>query len=220
MHCVRLHWNRFITLLRSESTKIVATELSWISSYPKQVSHFHENTITTFKAKSSKNIIQSNIKVFWPLDDFHSDFRDKVILHHQKCWYRFVFRPIKRSGTPDHLLNETGVEMRNMSRSQPPPGQVSSSHRPGGQAPVVSSPGRQSLQSQYTPASQYSQGASPGTVYSQANSRSYAPSTTYNPGYQDRRYLSEGELLGEGSGQVPGVGPSTSAGQLQVIIFY
>jgi len=126
-------------------------------------------------------------------------------------------KPIKRSGTPDHLLNEPGVEMRNMSRSQPPPGQVSSSHRPGvgGQAPVVSSPGRQSLQSQYTPASQYSQGPSPAAVYSQANSRSYAPSTTYNPGYQDRRYLSEGELLGEGGGQVPGVGPSTSAGQLQ-----
>ena len=51
-----------------------------------------------------------------------------------------------------------------------------------------------------------------------------APSTTYNPGYQEqqggsRRYLSEGELLGEGGqpGQgAGGVGPSTSAGQLQV----
>ena len=77
------------------------------------------------------------------------------------------------------------------------------------------------LCSQYTPASQYN-----GPVYSQAGGtatpgRSYAPSTTYNPGYQEqgsRRYLSEGELLGEG-GQTQGaggVGPSTSAGQLQV----
>ena len=75
---------------------------------------------------------------------------------------------------------------------------------------------------QYTPASQYA-----GPVYSQAGGaatpgRSYAPSTTYNPGYQEqgsRRYLSEGELLGEGGqpGQgAGGVGPSTSAGQLQV----
>ena len=72
---------------------------------------------------------------------------------------------------------------------------------------------------QYTPASQYS-----GPVYSQAGGgatpgRSYAPSTTYNPGYQEqgsRRYLSEGELLGEGGQTQGGVGPSTSAGQLQV----
>ena len=62
-------------------------------------------------------------------------------------------------------------------------------------------------------------------MYSQAGGaatpgRSYAPSTTYNPGYQEqgsRRYLSEGELLGEGQTQGQGgVGPSTSAGQLQV----
>ena len=70
---------------------------------------------------------------------------------------------------------------------------------------------------QYTPASQYA-----GPVYSQAGGRSYAPSTTYNPGYQEtggqggRRYLSEGELLGEGGHTAQGVGPSTSAGQLQV----
>ena len=76
-----------------------------------------------------------------------------------------------------------------------------------------------SLIAQYTPASQYN-----GPVYSQAGGtatpgRSYAPSTTYNPGYQEqgnRRYLSEGELLGESQTQGQGVGPSTSAGQLQV----
>ena len=101
------------------------------------------------------------------------------------------------------------------------------SRGPGGQSsvrstPVVSSPGRQSLQSQYTPASQYS-GQTP--VYSQASSRSYAhqqASTTYNPGYQqqeqpvNRRYLSEGELIGDMSVGVQGVIPSTSAGHLQV----
>ena len=60
------------------------------------------------------------------------------------------------------------------------------------------------------------------SLYSQAGGRSYAPSTTYNPGYQEtggqggRRYLSEGELLGEGGHTAQGVGPSTSAGQLQV----
>ena len=145
---------------------------------------------------------------------------------HQHIYFNlfFYFRPIKRSGTPDHMLNDSGVEMRNMSssRGQPTPVQGQAGHmRPGG-PPVVSSPGRQSLQSQYTPASQYSGAPSPAAVYSQASGRSYAPSTTYNPGYQEqppvsRRYLSEGELLSESGGQVPGVGPSTSAGQLQVM---
>ena len=116
-----------------------------------------------------------------------------------------------------------------MSRVQPSPATVPPQVSRGGG--VVSSPGRQSLQSQY-PASQYN----PAPVYSQASGRSYAPSTTYNPGYQEqpprttggyqeqpsvnRRYLSEGELLGEGGvGSVTSsVGPSTSAGQLQVQI--
>jgi hypothetical protein len=99
-----------------------------------------------------------------------------------------------------------------------------------GAPPPVSSPGRQSALSQYAggPVGQYG-----GPLYSQANSRNYAPSTTYNPGYQEqpavsRRYLSEGELLepqglqeGGGRGQggqiVGGVGPSTSAGHIQVV---
>jgi len=124
-------------------------------------------------------------------------------------------KPVKRSGTPEHMLSEPGLELRAISRG-PAAGQ---SGARGHQPPVVSSPGRQSLQSQYPPASQYN-----GPVYSQAGGaatpgRSYAPSTTYNPGYQEqgsRRYLSEGELLGEGQTQGQGgVGPSTSAGQLQ-----
>ena len=121
------------------------------------------------------------------------------------------------------MLSEPAVELRSLSRG--PGGQV----RGQVSTPVVSSPGRQSLQSQYTPASlqsssqqytpasQYNTGA---PTYSQARS-TYAPSTTYNPGYQEqppvnRRYLSEGELLGDMSGQVQGVIPSTSAGHLQV----
>ena len=123
------------------------------------------------------------------------------------------------------MLSEPAVELRSLSRG--PGGQV----RGQVSTPVVSSPGRQSLQSQYTPASlgsssqqytpasQYNTGA---PTYSQARS-TYAPSTTYNPGYQEqppvnRRYLSEGELLGDMSGQVQGVIPSTSAGHLQVRI--
>ena len=137
-----------------------------------------------------------------------------------------------RSATPEHMLTDPGVEMRNLSRVQPSPATVGPAvvSRVGAGGGVVSSPGRQSLQSQY-PASQYN----PAPVYSQASGRSYAPSTTYNPGYQEqpprttggyqdqaqvvnRRYLSEGELLGEGGvGPVTSsVGPSTSAGQLQV----
>ena len=129
----------------------------------------------------------------------------------------FVRRPVKRSGTPEHMLSEAGagVELRPLGR--------------GGVVPAVSSPGRQSLQSQYTPAQQYSSQhaaavSGPHPVYS--SSRTYAPSTTYNPGYQQqeaggggapasRRYQSEGQLLGE-AGQQAAVGSSTSAGQLQV----
>ena len=98
-----------------------------------------------------------------------------------------------------------------------------------GAPPPVSSPGRQSALSQYAggPVGQYG-----GPLYSQANSRNYAPSTTYNPGYQEqpavsRRYLSEGELLepqglqeggrAQGGQIVGGVGPSTSAGHIQVV---
>ena len=117
------------------------------------------------------------------------------------------------------MLSEAGagVELRPLGR--------------GGVVPAVSSPGRQSLQSQYTPAQQYSSQhvaavSGPHPVYS--SSRTYAPSTTYNPGYQQqeaggggggapasRRYQSEGQLLGE-AGQQAAVGSSTSAGQLQV----
>ena len=100
-----------------------------------------------------------------------------------------------------------------------------------GAPPPVSSPGRQSALSQYAggPVGQYG-----GPLYSQANSRNFAPSTTYNPGYQEqpssvnRRYLSEGELLEpqglqdggrvQGTQVVSGVGPSTSAGHIQVCI--
>ena len=98
-----------------------------------------------------------------------------------------------------------------------------------GAPPPVSSPGRQSAMSQYAGGPVGHHG---GPLYSQANTRNYAPSTTYNPGYQDqpqvsRRYLSEGELLepqglqdsvgrGQGGQIVGGVGPSTSAGHIQV----
>ena len=87
--------------------------------------------------------------------------------------------------------------------------------RVGGMNTVVSSPGRQSLQSQYHSATQ----GPPGPLYSQA-SRGLTPSTTYNPGYQEqsaaRRYLSEGELLGDGGQMMGGaVGPSSSAGHIQ-----
>ena len=111
-------------------------------------------------------------------------------------------KPVKRSATPEHVLSEAVVEMRQ-------PGRV------GGVNTVVSSPGRQSLQSQYHSATP----GPPGPLYSQA-SRGLTPSTTYNPGYQDqsaaRRYLSEGELLGEGGQMMGGaVGPSSSAGHIQ-----
>ena len=85
-------------------------------------------------------------------------------------------RPGKRSATPDHLLSDpTAVELRPLRAGAGPAGR-------GGVAtplvsaspPAVSSPGRQSVQSQYTGA---------GPVYSQ-NSRQLQPSTTYNPGYQ------------------------------------
>ena len=115
-------------------------------------------------------------------------------------------KPAKRSGTPEHVLSEAGVEMRQLGRGG----------GGGGVNTVVSSPGRQSLQSQYHSATP----GPPGPLYSQA-SRGLTPSTTYNPGYQEqsatRRYLSEGELLGEG-GQMLGqavVGPSSSAGHIQ-----
>ena len=121
---------------------------------------------------------------------------------------------MKRSGTPDHLLSETGVEMRALPPSHHQTKSPSSSHTnkarggmvptaalSGAPPPTVSSPGR------YT-------GLTTPSMYS------HAPSTTYNPGYGGggRRYLSEGELLepGQMMGGGPGVGPSTSAGHLQV----
>jgi len=69
----------------------------------------------------------------------------------------------------------------------------------GAPPPTVSSPGR------------YSGLTTP--MYS------HAPSTTYNPGYTPgRRYLSEGELLDPQQNMLAsgGVGPSTSAGHIQV----
>jgi len=103
-------------------------------------------------------------------------------------------KPTKRSATPEHMLAEAGLELRQL-----------------GRVPAVSSPGRQSLQSQYQAAQ-----PSPAPLYSQARGLP-PPSTTYNPGYQDqtpgRRYLSEGELLEPGQ-VVAGVGNSSSAGHI------
>ena len=99
------------------------------------------------------------------------------------------------------LTTEPGVELRQLG---------------GRVVPAVSSPGRQSLQSQY-------QSATPtaGPLYSQASRGLPPPSTTYNPGYQDqtpgRRYLSQGELLAE-PGQV--MGGSSSAGHIQDQLYY
>ena len=80
-------------------------------------------------------------------------------------------KPVKRSATPEHVLSEAGVEMRQLGRGGGGGG--------GGVNTVVSSPGRQSLQSQYHSATP----GPPGPLYSQA-SRGLTPSTTYNPGYQ------------------------------------
>ena len=108
-------------------------------------------------------------------------------------------------------MSETGVEMRQLpprQTTQSPVAAVSNSKvrlmggvatpLAGAPPPTVSSPGR------------YSGLTTP--VYS------HAPSTTYNPGYQPpgRRYLSEGELLETNAGLAVGVGPSTSAGHIQV----
>ena len=115
---------------------------------------------------------------------------------------------MKRSGTPDHMLSDTGVEMRQLPRQTQSPTVTANKVRvmggvatplAGAPPPTVSSPGR------------YSGLTTP--MYS------HAPSTTYNPNYQpNRRYLSEGELL-EPHQQImvsSGVGPSTSAGHIQV----
>ena len=155
-----------------------------------------------------------------------------------------VCRPGKRSATPEHMLAESGVEMRSMGGiARQTPGQSPSvastkARQMGGVAtpfagapPPVSSPGRQSALSQYAGGPPAHHG---GPLYSQASTRTYLPSTTYNPGYQDqvagvsRRYLSEGELLEpqglqdsggrvQGGQMVGGVGPSTSAGHIQVL---
>jgi len=141
-------------------------------------------------------------------------------------------KPLKRSGTPEHMLSETGVEMRQLPRhhttTQSPTVTASKVRVMGGVAtplagappPTVSSPGRYSGLT--TP--MYSHAAAAG-----------GNTPTYNPGYQppSRRYLSEGELLephhpqmigpagvglggtGVGPGMGMGVGPSTSAGHLQ-----
>ena len=89
-------------------------------------------------------------------------------------------KPAKRSATPEHVLAEAGVEMRQLGRVGGGGGGVNT---------VVSSPGRQSLQSQYHGASQ----GPPGPLYSQA-SRGLTPSTTYNPGYQVK-YFHSGEIF-------------------------
>ena len=119
-------------------------------------------------------------------------------------------KPPKRSATPEHMLaGDPGLELRQLGRVGGPA--VSSSAVRG---IAVSSPRRQSLQSQYQPTV-----PSPAPLYSQANRGLPPPSTTYNPGYQEqRRYLSEGELLGEGGAHLggQGVGSSSSAGHIQV----
>jgi len=165
-------------------------------------------------------------------------------------------KPGKRSATPEHILAEQGgVEMRQLGhgrQTQSPVVSASKVRSMGGVPtplagqvlPTVSSPGRQysaGQQQQQVQSSQFpphlGSGAHP-PIYSQAGNR-FAPSTTYNPGYQEgpptqprqpsnnggmqaqqRRYLSEGELLesGDGGPGLPmpqGVGPSTSAGHIQ-----
>lgn len=119
-------------------------------------------------------------------------------------------KPHKRSGTPDHMLSETGVEMRQLPRHTQSPTMVANKVRvmggvatplAGAPPPTVSSPGRYSGLT--TPSS--------SAMYSHAPSN-----TSYNPGYApSRRYLSEGELLDPQQQQIPGVNPSTSAGHLQ-----
>jgi len=154
-------------------------------------------------------------------------------------------KPAKRSATPEHMLAEQqgAVEMRQMgahSRQNQSPIVTASKVRSMGGVPtplagqilpIVSSPGRQYPST----STQFPQQPPPShPTYSQAGNR-YAPSTTYNPGYQEppvpgprpvgglppgRRYLSEGELLEPGQPNpalsLPqGVGPSTSAGHIQ-----
>jgi len=145
-------------------------------------------------------------------------------------------KPVKRSGTPEHMLAEQGVELRPMVSTRQTQSPTVSNNKvrsmggiptpfAGAPPPTVSSPGRFHAVSQ-------------GQVQttSQAGShRQYQPSTTYNPGYQEhprhphpptgvspgRRYLSEGELLESQPGPVggpvggSGVMPSTSAGHIQ-----
>jgi len=116
-------------------------------------------------------------------------------------------KPLKRSGTPDHMLSETGVEMRALPPRQTQSPTVNNAKvrgmggvptaLAGAPPPTVSSPGRYS-------------GLTTPSMYS------HAPSTTYNPGYVGgRRYLSEGELLEPQQMMAGGVGPSTSAGHIQ-----
>merc|ERR1719237_1207081 len=168
--------------------------------------------------------------------------------HYQHGSPHVPLKPAKRSATPEHMLNDQGgVEMRQLgphSRTAHSP-QVSANkvRSMGGVAtplagqmlPTVSSPGRQ-YGGQY-PSSAGHFPPQSGPTYSQAGAR-YAPSTAYNPGYQEppptnprphpgppapgRRYLSEGELLEPGQGgplpglPIPqGVGTSTSAGHIQ-----
>jgi hypothetical protein len=151
-------------------------------------------------------------------------------------------KPGKRSNTPDHMLSE-GLEMRQLGRQAASPltvptskvrsmGGVATPLAGAGPPPAVSSPGRQFSGPGPVSSNHYQAGPAGGVpTYSQAAGRSYVPSTTYNPGYQEpptpgprqpppgRRYLSEGELL-EPAGVIQGppsqgVGPSTSAGHIQ-----
>ena len=106
------------------------------------------------------------------------------------------------------MLSETGVEMRALPPRQTQSPTVNNAKArgmggvptalAGAPPPTVSSPGRYS-------------GLTTPSMYS------HAPSTTYNPGYVGgRRYLSEGELLEPQQMMAGGVGPSTSAGHIQV----
>jgi len=130
-------------------------------------------------------------------------------------------KPVKRSGTPEHMLSETGVEMRQLPRSTQSPTVINNSKVRGGVAtplagappPTVSSPGRYSGLT--TP--MYTSGGGGQAAY---NGQQSQPGGVYTS--SGRRFLSEGELIESGHLQQapPGqtgyvVGPSTSAGHLQ-----
>ena len=155
---------------------------------------------------------------------------------------------MKRSGTPEHMLSETGVEMRQLpprSSTQSPATVINTSKVRGGVAtplagappPTVSSPGGGAnsggrYSGLTTPSMYTSHGGGPSGGGYNGQQSVVSSGGGYTP--SSRRFLSETELLdsghhhGVGQGGVsvvgggPGgagyvVGPSTSAGHLQVL---